>query len=76
MDKPLKKWIVHTYGSQRILAEDLGVTTMTIQNWVNKNPEGLLKHVPSLRLKSPDEMMTLVEAIVNQQREILKEMRK
>lgn len=76
MDKPLKKWIVHTYGSQRILAEDLGVTTMTIQNWVNKNPEGLLKHIPSLKLKSPEMMMDLVEAIVNQQREILKEMRR
>ena len=68
--KPLRTWIVHNYGSQRLLSEQLKVTTMTIQNWCNKNPEGILKHFSALKLKDPDRLMDLVDAVMSQKKEI------
>lgn len=76
MDNPLKKWIVHTYGSQRLLAEDIGVTSMTVTNWVTKNPEGILKHLSKLRLANADEMMEFMTAVSKQKSYLLAEARR
>ena len=36
------------YGSQKACAEELGVTTATVQNWIKKNPRGILRHAPEI----------------------------
>lgn len=44
----LDKFIVKLYGSRKAAADALGVSDRTINNWVNQNPRGLLKHGPEI----------------------------
>lgn len=44
----MKSYIKTLYGSQKACAEQLGVTTATVQNWIKKNPRGILRHAPEI----------------------------
>jgi transposase len=44
----MKSFIKKHWGSQLELAEHLGVTTATVQNWLKKNPRGILKYGPEI----------------------------
>ena len=39
----MKEFIKKHWGSQVACAEHLGVTTATVQNWIKKNPRGMLR---------------------------------
>lgn len=44
----MKSYLKNLYGSQKACAEELGVTTATVQNWIKKNPRGILRHAPEI----------------------------
>jgi DNA-binding transcriptional regulator YdaS (Cro superfamily) len=44
----MKAYLKTLYGSQKACAEELGVTTATVQNWIKKNPRGILRHAPEI----------------------------
>ena len=44
----MKSYLKTLYGSQKACAEELGVTTATVQNWIKKNPRGILRHAPEI----------------------------
>ena len=44
----MKSFILKHFGSGSSCAEELGVTKMTVNNWINKNPRGILKHAPEI----------------------------
>lgn len=46
--KDLKDFIRKHFGSNANCAEQLGVTSMTVNNWINKNPRGMLKYAPEI----------------------------
>jgi hypothetical protein len=50
------------YGTIREMAEDLGVTSCTLANYLNKAPEGFLKHAQALQNRgvSPDELLQAI----------------
>jgi predicted transcriptional regulator len=44
----MKEYIKEHFGSQVNCARELGVTPATVQNWVKKNPRGILKYGPEI----------------------------
>lgn len=44
----MKSYLKTLYGSQKQCASELGVTTATVQNWIKKNPRGILRHAPEI----------------------------
>ena len=44
----MKSFITKHFGTCSACAEELGVTKMTVNNWINKNPRGMLKHAPEI----------------------------
>ena len=44
----MKDFINKHFGSGLECAKELGVTKMTVNNWINKNPRGMLKHAPEI----------------------------
>ena len=44
----MKSYLKNLYGSQKACAEELGVTRATVQNWIKKNPRGILRHAPEI----------------------------
>jgi len=44
----MKSFIKKHFGSQKGCAEELGVTAQTVQNWITKNPRGILRHAPEI----------------------------
>lgn len=44
----LAKYINKHFGSVDKCSEELGVTSQTVYNWINKNPRGMLKFAPEI----------------------------
>jgi|LauGreDrversion4_2_1035121.scaffolds.fasta_scaffold00323_27 hypothetical protein len=44
----LKLMIRSVYGTQARMAEQLGVSAMTVTNWVQRNPLPMLKHTKAI----------------------------
>ena len=44
----MKSYIKKLYGTQKACADELGVTTATVQNWIKKNPRAMLVHAPEI----------------------------
>lgn len=44
----LAKFIAKHFDTVDGCAEQLGVTSQTVYNWMNKNPRGMLKHAPEI----------------------------
>lgn len=44
----MKQFIFKHFGSVSNCADELGVSKMTVNNWINKNPRGVLKHAPEI----------------------------
>jgi predicted transcriptional regulator len=44
----MRDFIRKQFGTITGCAEELGVTTVTVRNWINKNPRGILKHSPEI----------------------------
>lgn len=40
----LPAMIVRLYGTQRMMAKELGVTAQTVTNWVKRNPQPMMAH--------------------------------
>ena len=48
MDQVMKSYIRTHFGTIVKCADELGVTTQTVQNWIQRNPRGILKHAPEI----------------------------
>lgn len=50
------------YGTIREMAEDLGVTSATLANYLNQSPDGFLKHAEALQNRgvTPDELLQAI----------------
>jgi len=47
----MKEYIHKHFGTIVQCARELDVTTQTVQNWIQKNPRGILKHAPEILKK-------------------------
>ena len=59
----LKHFIRKHYGTQKQCAQELGVTSNTVSNWLHKNPSGMLKHMRKIvqdKDTTPTELMSEV----------------
>ena len=59
----LKHYIKKHYGTNKQFAEELGVTPNTVQNWLKRNPTGILKHMQTIvsqKNTTPTELMSEV----------------
>ena len=48
MTNSLECFLTKHYGSVTMAAGHLKVSTQTINNWLKRNPRGLLKHMPTM----------------------------
>ena len=44
----MEAFLIKNYGSLTMAAGNLKVSTQTINNWLKRNPRGLLKHMPTM----------------------------
>ncbi len=66
----MKEYITNLDGTQKACADELGVTTATVQNWINKNPRAILVHSPEI-VKAKDTTFTqLVSEVLYREYEI------
>jgi transposase-like protein len=42
------KYIAKHYGTVEQCSSELGVTSQTVYNWINKTPRGMLKFAPEI----------------------------
>ena len=47
-ESEFKQFIRKHYGTQKRMADDLGITTAAINKWINVNPRGMLKYTPEI----------------------------
>lgn len=66
----MKEYIKELYGTQKACADELGVTTATIQNWINKNPRGMLLHCPEIVKAKNTTLTQLVSEVLFREYEI------
>lgn len=62
-----------TYGSQRNLAKQLGVSEQTVTNWVQRNPYAMLKHCNAMRDNPAVDVRELLNAIEERENAIIKD---
>lgn len=44
----MRDFIKKHWGTNKKCAEELGVTSATVTNWIRRNPRGILKHAPEI----------------------------
>ena len=44
----MEAFLIKNYGSLTMAAGNLKVSPQTINNWLKRNPRGLLKHMPTM----------------------------
>lgn len=44
----MKDFILKHFGTASNCADELRVSKMTVNNWINKNPRGVLKYAPEI----------------------------
>jgi hypothetical protein len=44
----METFLIKNYGSLTMAAGHLNVSVQTINNWLKRNPRGLLKHMPTM----------------------------
>jgi hypothetical protein len=44
----MEAFLIKNYGSLTMAAGHLNVSVQTINNWLKRNPRGLLKHMPTM----------------------------
>jgi predicted transcriptional regulator len=44
----MRDFIKKHWGTNKRCAEDLGVTSRTVHNWIKNNPRGILKHAKQI----------------------------
>lgn len=66
----MKAYIKELYGTQKACADELGVTTATIQNWIKKNPRGMLVHSPEIVRRKNTTFTELVSEVLFREYEI------
>jgi IS30 family transposase len=52
--KPLNKFVVKHYGSQKSLAESLGVAEHTISRWMKREPAQMMRHAFAMSEGKPN----------------------
>lgn len=68
----LKKYIIKHYGTDTACAKALGITRQTVNNWVTKNPRGMLKFAPEIVAKNDTTWTQLSGEVLNREDELNK----
>lgn len=66
----MKSYIKKHFGTIRSCASELGVTTQTVQNWIRRNPRGILKHAPEIIAQKDTTYLQLQGEVMHRQHEI------
>lgn len=66
----MKGYLIKHFGSLAKCAEELGVTPVTVRNWVRKNPRGILKHAPEIIATKDTTYLQLQGEVMVRQEEI------
>jgi DNA-binding XRE family transcriptional regulator len=61
----LKAMITLCYGSQRAMAEELGVTPQTVTNWMKHDPTPMLRHSAAISGTGKVTLKELVSLVSN-----------
>lgn len=70
MDQAMKSYIHKHFGTITACASELGVTTQTVQNWIQRNPRGILKHAPEIIAKKDTTYIQLEGEVLYREHEI------
>lgn len=68
----MKGYLIKHFGSLAQCAEELGVTPVTVRNWVRKNPRGILKHAPEIIATKDTTYLQLQGEVMVREEEIQK----
>lgn len=66
----MKDYIATHFGTQKDCARELGVTPATVQNWIKKNPRGILKHGPEIVAKKNTTWLQLQGEVMYREHEL------
>lgn len=70
MDESMKSYIHKHFGTIVQCADELGVTTQTVQNWIQRNPRGILKHAPEIIAQKDTTYLQLEGEVLYREHEI------
>jgi|TARA_Y100000015_G_scaffold9845_1_gene9368 predicted transcriptional regulator len=68
----MKGYLIKHFGTLDKCAEELGVTVVTVRNWIRKNPRGILKHAPEIIATKDTTYLQLQGEVMVRQEEIEK----
>ena len=68
----MKGYIIKHFGSLAKCAEELGVTPVTVRNWVRQNPRGILKHAPEILRDKDTTSLELFSEVAHREYELTK----
>lgn len=66
----MKSYIQKHFKTITACAAELGVTTQTVQNWIQRNPRGILKHAPEIIAKKDTTYLQLEGEVMHREHEI------
>ncbi len=68
----MKGYLIKHFGSLDKCADELGVTVVTVRNWIRTNPRGILKHAPEIIATKDTTYLQLQGEVMVRQEEIEK----
>jgi predicted transcriptional regulator len=68
----MKGYLLKHFGSLDKCADELGVTVVTVRNWIRTNPRGILKHAPEIIATKNTTYLQLQGEVMVRQEEIEK----
>ena len=66
----MKSFIKKHFGTLKACSDELGVSVVTVQNWINKNPRGILKHSPEIIAEKDTTFIQLAGEVLHREHEI------
>ena len=66
----MKSFIKKHFGTLKACSEELGVTQVTVQNWIKKNPRGILRFSPEIIADKDTTFLQLAGDVLHREHEI------
>lgn len=66
----MKAFIKKHFGTLKACSEELGVTQVTVQNWIKKNPRGILRFSPEIIADKDTTFIQLAGEVLHREHEI------